>query len=61
MVAASPAPLSAGRREVPWRWVAEVAERLTARRVLGPGVAFGGLALIALDFEVPGPLAPTTP
>ncbi|MEV4361481.1 EamA family transporter [Nonomuraea sp. NPDC049625] len=31
-------------------------ERLTARRVLGLGVAFGGLALVALDFGVSGPL-----
>ncbi|MDX3102946.1 EamA family transporter [Nonomuraea angiospora] len=30
-------------------------ERLTARRVLGLGVAFGGLALVALDFGVSGP------
>ncbi|MFI7639224.1 EamA family transporter [Nonomuraea sp. NPDC049400] len=31
-------------------------ERLTARRVLGLAVAFGGLALVALDFGVSGPL-----
>jgi O-acetylserine/cysteine efflux transporter len=31
-------------------------ERLTARRVLGLAVAFGGLALVALDFGVSGPV-----
>lgn len=31
-------------------------ERLTARRVLGLAVAFGGLALVAYDFGVSGPL-----
>ncbi|TMR10796.1 EamA family transporter [Nonomuraea turkmeniaca] len=31
-------------------------ERLTARRVLGLAVAFGGLALVALDFGVSGPI-----
>ncbi|MFF0867770.1 EamA family transporter [Nonomuraea sp. NPDC003560] len=31
-------------------------ERLTARRVLGLAVAFGGLALVAFDFGVSGPL-----
>ncbi|MEV0381888.1 EamA family transporter [Nonomuraea sp. NPDC050643] len=31
-------------------------ERLTARRVLGLTVAFGGLALVAFDFGVSGPL-----
>ncbi|MFI7701757.1 EamA family transporter [Nonomuraea sp. NPDC049480] len=31
-------------------------ERLTARRVLGLAIAFGGLALVAYDFGVSGPL-----
>ncbi|MEW9554797.1 EamA family transporter [Nonomuraea sp. NPDC050783] len=31
-------------------------ERLTARRVLGLAVAFGGLALVAYDFGLSGPL-----
>ncbi|MCK2214647.1 EamA family transporter [Actinomadura sp. ATCC 31491] len=31
-------------------------ERLTARRVLGLAVAFGGLALVAYDFGVSGPI-----
>ncbi|MFC5834331.1 EamA family transporter [Nonomuraea insulae] len=31
-------------------------ERLTARRVLGLTVAFGGLALVAVDFGLSGPL-----
>ncbi|WP_327586317.1 EamA family transporter [Nonomuraea sp. NBC_00507] len=31
-------------------------ERLTARRVLGLAIAFGGLALVALDFGVSGPI-----